>query len=160
MFLPWTQNIRAKGQVTTLKQEQRPQQINTIIAGRVEKWWVKEGEYANEPKALIARAAKLRRFIKARPEKEVVLVAHGYFNHYLTGDVNERGEQTTPWWAEAELRTFEFIEGGRAYEDGPMVWEGEEVAMIRETEESLARRGKNEEQQSGERVVVVVVRAS
>jgi hypothetical protein len=31
MFLPWTQNIRAKGKVTTLRQEQRPQQINH--------WW-------------------------------------------------------------------------------------------------------------------------
>ena len=38
-------------------------------------WWVHEGEYAFEPTALIARAAKLRRWIKARPEKEVVLVA-------------------------------------------------------------------------------------
>ncbi len=45
MFVPWTQNIRAKGKVTALKQEQRPQQINTIIGGRVEKWYVKEGDF-------------------------------------------------------------------------------------------------------------------
>jgi multidrug resistance efflux pump len=44
LFLPWTQNIRAKGKVTTLRQEQRPQQINTIIPGRVVKWYVKEGQ--------------------------------------------------------------------------------------------------------------------
>ena len=43
MFLPWTQNIRAKGTVTTLRQEQRPQELNTIIPGRVIKWYVKEG---------------------------------------------------------------------------------------------------------------------
>lgn len=48
MFLPWTQNIRAKGNVTTLRQEQRPQQINTIIGGKVEKWFVKEGDYVNK----------------------------------------------------------------------------------------------------------------
>lgn len=53
LFLPWTQNIRAKGQVTTLKQEQRPQQINTIIAGRVEKWWVKEGDYVQKGDTLV-----------------------------------------------------------------------------------------------------------
>lgn len=60
--------------------------------------WVHEGEYAFEPKALISRAAKLRRWIKARPEKEVVLVSHGFFNHFLTGDVDAEGNQTTPWW--------------------------------------------------------------
>ncbi len=45
LFLPWTQNIRAKGTVTTLRQEQRPQQLNTIIPGRVIKWHVKEGDF-------------------------------------------------------------------------------------------------------------------
>jgi multidrug efflux pump subunit AcrA (membrane-fusion protein) len=48
MFLPWTQNIRAKGTVTTLRQEQRPQELNTIIAGRVIKWYVKEGDFVKE----------------------------------------------------------------------------------------------------------------
>lgn len=45
LFLPWTQNIRARGAVTTLKQEQRPQELNSIIPGRVLKWHVKEGDY-------------------------------------------------------------------------------------------------------------------
>ncbi len=45
MFLPWTQNIRSRGNVTTLRQEQRPQQINTIIPGKVLKWYVKEGDF-------------------------------------------------------------------------------------------------------------------
>jgi len=45
MFLPWTQNIRAKGIVTTLRQEQRPQQMNSIIAGTAIKWYVKEGDF-------------------------------------------------------------------------------------------------------------------
>ena len=44
LFLPWTQNIRAKGSITTLQQEQRRQEVNTIIAGKVVKWWVKEGD--------------------------------------------------------------------------------------------------------------------
>ena len=42
LFLPWTQNIRARGLITTLRQEQRPQEINTIIGGRVAKWYIKE----------------------------------------------------------------------------------------------------------------------
>ena len=48
MFLPWTQNIKAKGTVTTLRPEQRPQQINNVIAGRVVKWFVKEGDNVKE----------------------------------------------------------------------------------------------------------------
>lgn len=45
LALPWTQNIRAKGTVTTIRQEQRPQELNTIIGGRVVKWYVKEGDF-------------------------------------------------------------------------------------------------------------------
>ena len=48
LLLPWTQNIRTKGAITSLRQEQRPQEINTIIAGRVLKWHIKEGDYVNE----------------------------------------------------------------------------------------------------------------
>jgi len=48
MLLPWTQNIRAKGTVTTLRQEQRPQELNSIIGGRVIKWYAKEGDFAKE----------------------------------------------------------------------------------------------------------------
>lgn len=44
MFLPWTQNIRARGLVTTLRQEQRPQELNSIIPGKIIKWYVKEGD--------------------------------------------------------------------------------------------------------------------
>jgi len=53
LFLPWTQNIRAKGSITSLKQEQRPQQINTIIGGRIEKWFVKEGDVVRKGDTLI-----------------------------------------------------------------------------------------------------------
>jgi multidrug resistance efflux pump len=48
LFLPWTQNISARGDVTTLRQEQRPQQLNTIIPGKVARWFVKEGDYVKQ----------------------------------------------------------------------------------------------------------------
>jgi multidrug resistance efflux pump len=48
LFLPWTQNIRAKGKVSTLRQEDRPQELNTIIPGKIEKWYVKEGDYVSK----------------------------------------------------------------------------------------------------------------
>jgi multidrug efflux pump subunit AcrA (membrane-fusion protein) len=48
LFLPWTQNVRAKGSVTTLRQEQRPQELNSIIPGKIQKWFVKEGDHINQ----------------------------------------------------------------------------------------------------------------
>jgi adhesin transport system membrane fusion protein len=45
MFLPWTQNVRAKGVVTTLQPDQRPQTIQSVIAGRIEQWYVREGDF-------------------------------------------------------------------------------------------------------------------
>lgn len=48
MFIPWTQNIRGRGYVTTLKPDQRPQTVHSVIAGRIEKWYVQEGDYVNK----------------------------------------------------------------------------------------------------------------
>lgn len=48
MLLPWTQNIRTKGNVTTLGQEQRPQKINSPIPGKISKWYVKEGDFVKK----------------------------------------------------------------------------------------------------------------
>jgi multidrug resistance efflux pump len=45
MFIPWTQNITARGLLTTLKPDQRPQTLHSVIAGRIEKWYVQEGDY-------------------------------------------------------------------------------------------------------------------
>ncbi len=48
VFLPWTQNIRSKSKVTALKPNQRPQTIHSIIAGRIEKWFVQEGQFVKQ----------------------------------------------------------------------------------------------------------------
>lgn len=48
LFMPWTQNIRSSGNITTIRQEQRPQELNSIIPGKVVKWFVKEGDLVNQ----------------------------------------------------------------------------------------------------------------
>lgn len=48
LFLPWTQNIKAKGNITTLSQEQRPQDLNSPIPGKIMKWWIKEGDFVKK----------------------------------------------------------------------------------------------------------------
>lgn len=53
MFLPWTQNVRGRGNVTTLFPDQRPQTVNTIIGGKIEKWYVREGDVVNKGDTLL-----------------------------------------------------------------------------------------------------------
>lgn len=48
LFLPWTQNVRGEGFVTTLTPGQRPQTVHAIIPGRIEKWYVREGEHVEK----------------------------------------------------------------------------------------------------------------
>lgn len=52
-FLPWTQNIQSKGKVTTLRPEQRPQTIHSTIAGRIEKWYVQEGQRVSKGDTIV-----------------------------------------------------------------------------------------------------------
>lgn len=48
LILPWTQNIRSSGQITTLKPDQKPQGIQSVIGGRIEHWYVQEGDFVTE----------------------------------------------------------------------------------------------------------------
>ncbi|MFI2743309.1 HlyD family secretion protein [Zhouia sp. PK063] len=48
LFLPWTQNIKGSGYVTTLKPGQRPQTVHAVIGGRIEQWFVQEGDYVKK----------------------------------------------------------------------------------------------------------------
>lgn len=44
LFLPWTQNIQSKGVITALRPDERPQTIQNTIPGKIEKWYVQEGD--------------------------------------------------------------------------------------------------------------------
>lgn len=48
LFLPWTQNIGLTGNVTSLYQDQRPQQLNSPIPGKIVKWFVKNGDFVKK----------------------------------------------------------------------------------------------------------------
>jgi len=53
LFLPWTQNVRGRGQVIALQPEQRPQTIHSTIPGRVEKWYVSEGDFVKKGDTIV-----------------------------------------------------------------------------------------------------------
>ncbi|MEQ9413211.1 MAG: biotin/lipoyl-binding protein, partial [Cyclobacteriaceae bacterium] len=53
LFLPWQQNIRGNGNVTALDPMNRPQTIETVIAGQVQKWFVREGDLVRKGDTII-----------------------------------------------------------------------------------------------------------
>lgn len=48
LFLPWQQNIRGKGQVTAFTPGNRPQSVESAIAGRISHWFIREGQFVNK----------------------------------------------------------------------------------------------------------------
>lgn len=43
LFLPWTQTIKSRGEISSTDPQERPQEVNTIIPGRILKWYVRDG---------------------------------------------------------------------------------------------------------------------
>lgn len=48
LFLPWTQSVSMSGEVSVLNPENKPQQVTSRIAGRVEKWYINDGDFVNK----------------------------------------------------------------------------------------------------------------
>jgi len=48
LLMPWTQNIQSTGKVTTLNPQNRSQDISSRIGGRVEKWFIREGDFVHK----------------------------------------------------------------------------------------------------------------
>lgn len=48
LFFPWQQNIRGNGKLTAFRPSQRPQSVETAIAGRIESWKVREGQFVSK----------------------------------------------------------------------------------------------------------------
>ena len=45
LFLPWTQSVQSKGKVTSFGTNERPQEIQSVIAGKLVKWYINEGDF-------------------------------------------------------------------------------------------------------------------
>jgi multidrug efflux pump subunit AcrA (membrane-fusion protein) len=53
MFLPWQQNVTGKGDVSAFTPKDRPQNVQNIISGRLEKWFVREGDLVQQGDTLL-----------------------------------------------------------------------------------------------------------
>lgn len=54
LFLPWQQNIRGTGRVTALRPADRPQTVEAVIAGQIQKWHVTEGQYVEAGDTIVS----------------------------------------------------------------------------------------------------------
>jgi adhesin transport system membrane fusion protein len=79
LFFPWTQTITGNGNVTTLKPDQRPQTIQSAIPGRIEKWFVKEGDFVKKGDTIL----------------EISEVKSEYFDPDLVARTNEQIQAKT-----------------------------------------------------------------
>lgn len=52
-FMPWTQNIRSQGRLTTLRPQDRPQTVPSTIGGRIQQWHVREGQMVKKGDTLV-----------------------------------------------------------------------------------------------------------
>lgn len=53
LFLPWQQSVRGNGIVTALSPTDRPQELQTRIDGRIEEWFVREGQYVRRGEPIV-----------------------------------------------------------------------------------------------------------
>jgi len=66
-------------------------------------WTSKAGFYAAEDRALRARAAWVRRWLRDQPESKIVVVAHSAILRYIT-----EGYNSQKFWATVEVREYTF----------------------------------------------------
>ncbi|KAF8314941.1 phosphoglycerate mutase-like protein [Clavulina sp. PMI_390] len=80
--------------------EQDPEFVGIDFSSLEDDWNSKRGDF--DPYNIQERAKWVRKWLRARPEKEIVVVAHGDFLRRLTG--------TSVWnsWANAEVRQYTF----------------------------------------------------
>ena len=66
-------------------------------------WTSKRGFYAPDPKSLAARARWNRKWLRERPEKDIVVVAHADCLRYIT-----EGHNSLKYWANTEVGVYTF----------------------------------------------------
>ncbi|QCR25118.1 biotin attachment protein [Pontibacter sp. SGAir0037] len=54
LFLPWTQNVNSYGTLTAFSPQDRPQTVEATIAGRIERWYIQEGQLVKKGDTIVS----------------------------------------------------------------------------------------------------------
>ncbi|EEQ83626.2 phosphoglycerate mutase [Blastomyces dermatitidis ER-3] len=106
-----------------------------------EDWNSKKEKWAPSAEAIANRAREARRWLKARPEKEIVIVTHGGFLHYFTEDWEDSTLYQGTGWRNTEYRTYTFAASVDQDDLYGRPVDGDNASII-ETRESRTRRGR------------------
>lgn len=85
MLLPWTQNIKGDGKITTLRPEQRPQDVQAVIAGKIENWFVKEGDLVRRGDTLLELSEVKENYLDPellKRTEEQIIAKEGSIDNY------------------------------------------------------------------------------
>jgi multidrug resistance efflux pump len=63
MFVPWQQNVSGSGRLTALDPEQRPQTVQSPIAGRIDRWKVNEGQFVQKGDTILVLTEIKEKFL-------------------------------------------------------------------------------------------------
>ncbi|KAI9718473.1 MAG: hypothetical protein M1828_006718 [Chrysothrix sp. TS-e1954] len=91
-------------------------------------WNNKRGLWAPNSQVINERCKSARRWLRDRPEKDIIVVTHGGLLHYFTEDWSGSEKFAGTGWANTEFRTYTF--------DATTI----DSASVTETDESLTRR--------------------
>ena len=92
IYVPWVQTTGGRGVVTTLNPNERQQEINALVSGRIEEWYVRDGSAVlkGDP---IARIADIDPDLIQRLEAEktqVEIQLQAAKNALSTAEIDER----------------------------------------------------------------------
>ncbi len=144
LFLPWQQNVRGTGAVTTLKPEHRPQTVETAIAGRIENWRVREGMRVKKGDTLITLSeinekffdpALLTRLSEQIAAKENSLVSKQEKAQALQRQIkalrNEMEVKTQQAKAKLEAETIRFQNAENQYQRNKTLFEAGNIPLTK-----------------------------
>jgi len=63
LFLPWTQNVKGKGKLTAFTPQSRPQEIPSLITGRISKWYILEGQSVKKGDTIVSLLEVKEKFL-------------------------------------------------------------------------------------------------
>ncbi|KAF2149363.1 PGAM-domain-containing protein [Myriangium duriaei CBS 260.36] len=132
----------------------KPLDTSALATAEGKHWNDKKGRWAPHSDAIVARAADARKWLLARPEKDIVVVTHGGFLHYFTEDwtgANKFAGSTG--WANTEFRTYTF----QSPSDPTLVEtpesrerrEGKEKPLSKEEQKNLQRSATKQWEHAG-----------
>lgn len=106
LFLPWTQNIRSKGYVTTLYQADRPQELVSQIPGKIMKWYVKEGDMVNAGDTILLLGEIKDEYLDPNiiPKTDIQIDQNKEKAKFYSGKIGTSEEQITYLEGQRELK--------------------------------------------------------